>query len=114
MEPILNALLEAGYTHNDPQPPAEDLLARYGVVTGESIVLIATGKVETPSDACLCCGSHNVTRQFFGELSAHERVIVADLEAGLNDLIWAHPAADDVVLAVKEGSAKSVEIARRA
>lgn len=37
MEPILNALLEAGYTHNDPQPPAEDLLARYGVVTREGI-----------------------------------------------------------------------------
>ena len=40
--------------------------------------------------------------------------MVADLEAGLNDLIWARPGPDDVVLAVTEGSAKSVEIARRA
>jgi CO dehydrogenase nickel-insertion accessory protein CooC1 len=43
-----------------------------------------------------------------------DRVVVADLEAGLNDLIWAKPGADDVVLAVSEGSEKSVEIARRA
>ena len=114
MSPILNALLASGHTHKDPQPPAEELLLRYGVDAPDDIVLIATGKVERPSDACLCCGSHNTTRQFFGELSATDRIVVADLEAGLNDLIWAHPHPDDVVLAVAEGSAKSVEIARRA
>lgn len=114
MKPILNALLDSGHTHNDPQPAAEDLLARYGVAAADGIVLVATGKIERPSDACLCCGSHNTTRQFFGALSATDRIVVADLEAGLNDLIWARPQADDVVLAVAEGSAKSVEIARRA
>lgn len=114
MEPILNALLDAGYTHNDPQPPAEDLLARFGIAAMEGIVLVSTGKVERPSSACLCCGSHMVTRQFFGELSSEHRVVVADLEAGLNDLIWAHPGSQDTVLAISDGSAKSVEIARRA
>jgi CO dehydrogenase maturation factor len=114
MKPILNALLDAGHTHNDPKPLAEDLLAKYGVDAPEGIRLVATGKIERPSDACLCCGSHNTTRQFFGELADDERVVVADLEAGLNDLIWAKPGANDVVLAVSEGSEKSVEIARRA
>ena len=114
MEPILNALLDSGHTHKDPQPPAEELLRRYGVEARDGIILVATGKVERPSDACLCCGSHNTTRQFFGDLSAEDRVVVADLEAGLNELIWAHPARDDVVLAVTDGSVKSVEIARRA
>ena len=114
MRPILNALLDAGHTHNDPTPLAEDLLGRYGVDAPEGIRLVATGKIERPSDACLCCGSHNTTRQFFGELAADDRVVVADLEAGLNDLIWAKPGADDVVLVVSEGSEKSVEIARRA
>lgn len=114
MKPILNALLDAGHTHNDPTPLAEDLLAHYGVDAPGGIRLVATGKIERPSDACLCCGSHNTTRQFFGELADDERVVVADLEAGLNDLIWAKPGADDVVLAVSEGSEKSVEIARRA
>ena len=114
MRPILNALLDAGHTHNDPTPLAEDLLDRYGVDAPEGIRLVATGKIERPSDACLCCGSHNTTRQFFGELADDQRVVVADLEAGLNDLIWAKPGANDVVLAVSEGSEKSVEIARRA
>ena len=114
MRPILNALLDAGHTHDDPTPLAEDLLARYGVDAPEGIRLVATGKIERPTDACLCCGSHNTTRQFFGELTADDGVVVADLEAGLNDLIWARPGPQDVVLAVSEGSEKSVEIARRA
>jgi len=114
MKPILNALLDAGHTHNDPRPLAEDLLDHYSVDAPDGIRLVATGKIERPSDACLCCGSHNTTRQFFGELADTERVVVADLEAGLNDLIWAKPGAEDVVLAVSEGSEKSVEIARRA
>ncbi|MCA1692655.1 MAG: AAA family ATPase [Actinobacteria bacterium] len=114
MRPILNALLDEGHTHDDPQPLAEDLLTRFGVDAPEGIRLVATGKIERPSDACLCCGSHNTTRQFFGELADDGRVVVADLEAGLNDLIWAKPGGDDVVLAVSEGSEKSVEIARRA
>jgi CO dehydrogenase maturation factor len=114
MRPILNSLLDAGHTHNDPTPPADQLLADYGVDAPGGVRLVATGKIERPSGACLCCGSHNTTRQFFGELPADDRIVLADLEAGLNDLIWAQPGPDDVVLAVTEGSAKSVEIARRA
>jgi CO dehydrogenase maturation factor len=114
MRPILNALLDSGFTHDQPQPAAEDLLGRYGISAAPRVILVATGNVERPSDACLCCGSHNLTRQFFGELSARDRHVVADLEAGLNDLIWAHPGTDDVVVVVTDGSAKSVEIARRA
>ncbi|HEX2701481.1 MAG TPA: AAA family ATPase [Acidimicrobiales bacterium] len=114
MEPILNALLASGHTHNDPTPDPEDLLARYGVEAPNGITLIATGKIERPTDACLCCGSHNTTRQFFGSLPADHRTVVADLEAGLNDLMWAKPGPDDTVLVVSEPSAKSVEIARRA
>jgi CO dehydrogenase maturation factor len=114
MRPILNALLDSGFTHDQPPPAAEDLLRRYGIDAAPGVILVATGKVERPSDACLCCGSHNLTRQFFGALSARDRYVVADLEAGLNDLIWAQPSGDDVVVTVTDGSAKSVEIARRA
>lgn len=114
MQPILNALLAQGFTHHDPKPDADDLLARYGVPAPGGITLIATGKIERPTDSCLCCGSHMTTRQFFGDLRAEDRTIVADLEAGLNDLLWARPGADDVVLVVAEPSVKSIEIARRA
>lgn len=114
MRPILNALLDSGHTHDDPTPEPDDLLSRYGVEAADGIVLVATGKIERPSDACLCCGSHNTTRQFFGQLPDDDRTIVADLEAGLNDLLWARPGPDDTVLVVAEPSAKSVEVARRA
>lgn len=114
MEPILNALLASGHTHDDPTPEPDELLARYGVEAPDGVVLIATGKIERPTTACLCCGSHNTTRQFFGSLPAHNRVVVADLEAGLNDLMWAKPGPDDIVLVIAEPSAKSVEVARRA
>ncbi len=114
MRPILNALLDSGHTHNDPTPPAEELLERYGVEAPHGVTLVATGKIERPSDACLCCGSHNTTRQFFADLTADGRIVIADLEAGLNDLIWLRPKPEDVVLAVTETSAKSFEIARRA
>lgn len=114
MRPILNALIDSGHTHRDPMPAASDLLERYGVAAPSGISLVATGKIERPTDACLCCGSHNTTRQFFADLPGEGRIVVADLEAGLNDLIWLNPGPDDVVLAVCETSAKSFEIARRA
>jgi len=114
MEPILNALLASGHTHDDPTPEPDELLARYGVAAPGGITVVATGKIERPSNACLCCGSHNTTRQFFGGLPAEGRIVLADLEAGLNDLLWARPGPGDVVLAVAEPSAKAVEVARRA
>lgn len=114
MRPILNALLESGHTHNDPTPEPDELLARYGLEAPDGIVLVATGKIERPTDSCLCCGSHNTTRQFFGQLPDDGRTVVADLEAGLNDLMWAKPGPEDTVLVVAEPSAKSVEVARRA
>ncbi len=114
MEPILNALIAIGHTHDDPTPDPEDLLARYGLDAPGGVRLVATGKIERPTDSCLCCGSHMTTRQFFGELGDDDRIVVADLEAGINDLLWARPGPSDVVLVVAEPSAKSVEIARRA
>ena len=114
MEPILNALIAIGHTHNDPTPDPEDLLDRYAVAAPGGVTLVATGKIERPTDSCLFCGSHMTTRQFFGDLQDDDRIVVADLEAGINDLLWANPGPDDVVLVVAEPSAKSVEIARRA
>lgn len=114
LQPILNALIASGHTHDDPTPDPEDLLSRFGVPAGDGIVLVATGKIERPTDSCLCCGSHTTTRSFFGDLRADGRTAVADLEAGLNDLLWAAPGPDDVVLVVAESSAKSLDVARRA
>ena len=114
MQSILNALLASGYTHNDPPIPPEELLARYGLDAPDGVRLVSTGKVERPADTCMCCGSHMTTRTFFAGLPADDRVVVADLEAGLNDFLWTNPGPDDVVLAVADPSVKAIEIARRA
>lgn len=114
MQSILTGLTASGHTHDQPLPDPDDLLARYGLIAPNGIALVATGKIERPTDSCLCCGSHTTTRRFLGDLPATDRIVVADLEAGLNDLIWAQPGPDDVVVVVAEPSAKSIEVATRA
>ena len=39
-------------------------------------------------------------------------VVVADLEPGVNDLIWAHPQPHDVLLIVTDTSKKSLEVGK--
>lgn len=111
---ILNGLAAAGHTHHDPDPAPEDLLARFGTTTPGGVTLIATGRVERLPGTCACCGSHQATRSFFGDLPDENRLVIADLEAGLNDLMWAHPQADDVVVIVADPCRAALEIARRA
>jgi len=113
LESILNGMLASGHTHNDPTPAPDELLERFGTDAPGGVRLVATGKIERPTDSCLCCGSHSTTRAFFGALPSQHRVVVADLEAGLSDLIWAQPGESDFVVVVADPSAKAVEIARR-
>ncbi len=114
LQPILNGLQAAGHTHDDPVPDPDELMLRFGIEAPDGVRLVATGRIERPSDSCLCCGSHSTTRAFFGAVPADDRVVVADLEAGLNDLIWARPGPEDHVLVVADPSAKAVDIAVRA
>ena len=111
---VLNSLVAMGHTHNDPDPDPEDLLTRFGVDGPDGVRLLVGGKVEQLAGACVCCGSHSTTRKLFSNLPHEGRVVLADLEAGLNDLIWASPKADDIVIALAEPSSKGFEIARRA
>lgn len=113
VQPILNALLAAGYTHHDPKIEPEELVERFGVEAPDGVVMVATGKVERPGEGCMCCGSHMTTRQFFGAVPDEGRIVVADLEAGMNDLVWTRPGINDVVLVVADPTAKAIEIARR-
>jgi CO dehydrogenase maturation factor len=111
---ILNGLVAAGHTHHDPRPHPEELLARFGAPAPDGITLVATGRVERLPGTCTCCGSHSATRSFFGDLPDADRVVVADLEAGLNDLMWAHPQAAATLVVVADPCRAGVEIARRA
>lgn len=111
---VLNSLVAMGHTHNDPDPDPEDLLGRFGVDGPDGVRLLVGARVEQLDGACICCGSHSTTRKLFSNLPHEGRIVLADLEAGLNDLIWASPKADDIVVAVAEPSAKGFEVARRA
>lgn len=111
---VFNHLVEIGHTHHDPKPDPEDMLRLLGTPAADGVMLLATGEVVRRDDACMCCGSHASTRSLFGELVGDGRIIVGDLEAGLNDIIWAKPEPEDMLLAVAEPSVKSIDIARRA
>ena len=114
IHPVFNMLVESGHTHHDPKPDPEELLRRCQTTTADGVTLLATGEVVRRGDACMCCGSHASTRALFSELHADGRIIVADLEAGLNDLLWAKPSEDDILISVAEPSVKSIDIAARA
>ncbi len=112
--PILNGLVSAGGTYHGDKPDPELLLDRFGVDVAGGVRLVAVARIDDVPGTCMCCGSHVTTRELFADLSGEDRVVVADLEAGLNDLRWARPGPGDVVVVVADPSAKSVEIARRA
>jgi len=108
-----------GHSHDGDEPPApepaaEELLDRLGCLAPDGVRLLQTGRIERPSDGCLCCGSHRSTRRMFEELSAVDRLVIADLEAGVTDLCWTDPKPTDTVLVIATPDRSSVEIARRA
>lgn len=96
-----------------PDPGVEELLGESSVTAPDGVTLMATGRIERPAPYCLCCGSHTLTRRLLAEVDHRERTVVADLEPGMNDLVWAAPKPDDVVIVVTEHSAKAREVTRR-
>jgi len=93
---------------------AEDLLDELGVAVSDGVRLLQTGRIERPGDGCLCCGSHRTTREIFDGLAADDRIVLADLEAGVTDLCWTDPKPADGVVVVATPDRSAVEVARRA
>ncbi|MFN2389811.1 MAG: P-loop NTPase [Actinomycetota bacterium] len=101
-----------GHAHEHKGP--DQLVEEMAVVAPDGVRLVQTGTIERPAEGCMCCGSHATTRIVFNDLDATGRTIIADLEAGINDLIWAYPKPGDILLVVTEPYRKSIEVARRA
>ncbi len=122
MEGVANNVLKRRAAHHHPpgsetpghEPDAEELLDQLGLLAPDGVRLLQTGRIERPSDGCLCCGSHRSTRRMFEELSATDRLVIADLEAGVTDLCWTDPKPTDTVVIVVTPDRSSIEIARRA
>jgi len=99
--------------HPHPVQDIAALLTRLMVAGPDGVRLVQTGRIERPTDGCLCCGSHFTTRQLYKVVAPAGGVLVADLEPGVNDLIWVEPEASDVVIAVTEPYRKSLEVTAR-
>ncbi len=98
---------------SDPHPIAE-LTRDFGVAAPDGVRLMQTGEVKKPAEGCLCCGSHMTLRDVFGRLeSGPGHWVVADLEAGVNDVLWAYPRPGDAMVIVTDPSMKSLEVAKR-
>lgn len=91
-----------------------DLLGDFGVTGDDGVRLVQAGRIERPSSHCLCCGSHLAARQVLAALPDQPgRVVLGDLEAGLNEIRWTKPGPGDTVLVVTDASRKSREVATR-
>lgn len=115
VRPVRNAMLRLA---KDERPTAkhdiEGLLAEFGIPGPDGITLVETCVVQDhPEDGCLACGSREAFRDLFARAPAVERVVVADLEAGVNDLLWAYPKPEDVLVIVTDPSRKSLEVGAR-
>ncbi len=105
---------DASPTTDLPAKEAEDFLDALGVTASDGVRLLQTGRIERPGEGCLCCGSHRTTREIFDGLAAEDRIVLADLEAGVTDLCWTDPKPADGVVVVATPDRSAVEVARRA
>lgn len=113
---MVNTILEERPAPSEPSLPVEgvaSLLARLMVVAPGGVRLVQIGRIERPTPGCLCCGSHFTARQLFHQIAPGRGVLIADLEPGVNDLIWVEPEAHDVVAVVAEPYRKCLEVTAR-
>jgi CO dehydrogenase maturation factor len=104
--------------HHHGQPSRDhdlgQLIDELAVTAPDGVRLVQVGTIERPSAGCLCCGSHSTLRDVFDRIPAGPgRAVIADLEAGANDLLWARPDAEDILLVLTDSSRKSLEVAGR-
>ena len=101
-------------TCDTPPLDADSILESFAVPGDPGITLVQTGRIERPSERCLCCGSHATTREVVAAMeSAPGQVVLVDLEPGLNDLLWARPQSGDVLVVVMDMSKRSGAVAQR-
>lgn len=90
----------------------QDLLDTFGSPGPDGLQFAVVNKIETPNAGCPCCGLS--PDSLLGELDAPDRIVIADMEAGIGTLARLEPGAVDVVVVVVEPTHKSLDVARRA
>ena len=102
--------LETGETEHERS--TSGFVERFGRDAPDGVRLVVASRIERPDPGCPCCGVS--PEQLLGELEGGERIVIADLEAGVGTLVRLREGQADLVLLVVQPSAKSIEVARRA
>ncbi len=102
--------LDAGEAEHASTP--EQLLAQFGRPGPDGGHFAVVARIENPDPGCPCCGMS--PHELLATLDTPDRVVIADLEAGIETLTRVGVGAVDVAVLVAEPMSKSLEVAERA
>lgn len=102
--------LDAGEAEHASTP--EQLLAQFGRPGPDGVHFAVVARIENPNPGCPCCGMS--PHELLATLDTPDRVVIADLEAGIETLTRVGVGVVDVAILVTEPMSKSLEVAERA
>lgn len=91
---------------------ASELLERFGRPGPDGMQFAVVQRIESSSAGCPCCGMS--PQELLGELDEPDRIVIADMEAGIGTMTRIKPGAIDVAVLVVEPTAKSIDVGLRA
>lgn len=96
----------------DHEPSVEGMVDRFGADAPDGVRLVVASRMESPDSGCPCCGV--TADRLLRELESDGRTVLGDLEAGIGVVSRMEAGNVDVLLAVANPTAKSIEVAQRA
>lgn len=106
----LRERLDAGEAEHAATPGT--LMEAYGRTGPDGVRFVVVARIEQPNPGCPCCGMS--PHELLDTLDAPDRVVIADLEAGIGTLTRVAEGAIDVAVLVTDATAKSLDVAERA
>lgn len=88
------------------------LLERFGRGAPDGVRLAVVTRIENLEPGCPCCGLS--PDQLLGAFDTADRIVIADLEAGIGTLTRMQPGAVDTAVLVVEPTTKSIDVGERA
>lgn len=106
----LRERLDAGEA--DHATTNDELLERFGRPGPDGLQFAVVARIENPDPGCPCCGMS--PHQLLDQLDTPGRIVIADLEAGIETLTRVEPGSLDVAVIVTEPTVRSLDVAERA
>jgi CO dehydrogenase maturation factor len=94
------------------EPTAEEMVERFGSEAPDGVRTIVVSRVDMPDEGCGCGGL--TAHRLLADVEDTGRTVLGDMEAGIGVLARMEVGSLDLVLAVANPTAKSIEVARRA